>query len=342
MLRSWFQLFILLLLIFSSCGNENSADQKEIQTGDSAFVMLNDLNKKIESDPDNADLYNSRARVFLMQNQFDLALKDIHKAVTLSPDNPEYYLTLSDVYILMGKTDNCRDALNKVLTLDPKNNKAFLRLAKLNLIIKEYKTSMDFIGKALEVEKVNPQAYFTKALVLLETGDTVKAVEDLKRAVDQNQNYFEALVQLGELYSIRKDKMAADYFNNALRIQPGSVETLYMLGMFYQETGQYDQAIKTYTTLSKVDTSFRNAPYNCGYISLVYLKDFKKAVTYFSAAIEKDPGYFEAFFNRGYAYELDGDYQKAAEDYHQSLSIETNYDKAIEGLNRLDKLLKRK
>jgi len=55
-----------------------------------------------------------------------------------------------------------------------------------------------------------------------------------------------------------------------------------MLGMFYQETSQYENAIKTYTTLSKIDTTFRNAPYNMGYIYLVYIKDFKKKLWFIS------------------------------------------------------------
>jgi tetratricopeptide (TPR) repeat protein len=306
-------------------------------SSDTTKLVLADINKKIEKDPENADLYNNRARYYMFESQFDLALKDINKTITLSPNNPAYYLTLSDVYLVMGKPTNCGDALKKALSLDPKNNPALLRMAKLNLIIKEYKTSMEFIRKALDVEPVNPQAYFTKALVLLETGDTVKAVEDLKKAVDQKQEYFEALMELGELYSMKKDQMAADYFKNALKIKPDSKEALYMLGMFYQESGQYENAIKTYTSLSLIDTTFRNAPYNMGYIYLVYMKDVKKAIVYFTKALQKDPGYFEAYYNRGFAYELDGQYKNASLDYQKTLAIKTNYEKAIDGLNRLDK-----
>ncbi len=328
----------VFLLFLSSCGSHNDAAIKEAKVSDPAKLVLGDINKKIEAHPDNADLFDSRARYYLLESQFELALKDINKAVTLSPDNPTYYQTLSDVYLLMGKPTNSGDALKKALSLDPKNNQTFLRMAKLNLIIKEYKTSMECIRKALDVEPVNPQAYFTKALVLLETGDTVKAVEDLKRAVNQKQEYFEALMELGELYSMKKDQMAADYFKNALKIQPNSKEALYNLGMFFQETNQYENAVKTYTTLSKIDTTFRNAPYNIGYIYLVYLKDFKKAVVYFTEALHKDPGYFEAYFNRGYAFELDGQFENARKDFQKTLAIKTNYQKAIDGLNRLDKV----
>jgi len=211
-----------------------------------------------------------------------------------------------------------------------------LKLAKLYLIIKDYKNCYATVKQLLVVDNGNASAHYTRAIGLLEQGDTIRAVDDLKQAVDKNQDYYEAYVQLGELYAVKKDPMAELYLQNALNLRPASREALYMLGLHYQETGKYEKALATYERLAKADTAFRDASYNAGYIYLVYLKDFKKAIAYFSEAIHKDPEYFEAFFNRGYAYELSGNYQKAYEDYQKSLKIKVNYDKAVEGLNRLD------
>ena len=140
---------------------------------------------------------------------------------------------------------------------------------------------------------------------------------------------------------MKKERIAADYLRNALNIKPDSKEALYLLGMFYQENGQYEKAIDTYAILGKLDTTYRNAPYNTGYIYLVYLNDYKKAIVYFSQAIQRDPEYAEAFYNRGYAYELSGKYQEAYADYKMTLKLKDNYEKAIEGLNRIDKVLLR-
>jgi tetratricopeptide (TPR) repeat protein len=181
-------------------------------------------------------------------------------------------------------------------------------------------------------------AYFTRAIGLLEQGDTNHAVTDLMQAVDKKQDYYEAYIQLGDLYSIKKDPMAEAYLKNALNIKPQSREALYMLGMYYQETSQYEKAIQVYLNLSKTDTAFREAPYNIGYIYLVYVKDFQKAIPFFTESIKKDPVFYQAYFNRGYAYELSGNYQKAIEDYQQSLKIHVNYEKAVEGLNRIDRI----
>jgi Flp pilus assembly protein TadD len=66
------------------------------------------------------------------------------------------------------------------------------------------------------------------------------------------------------------------------------------------------------------------------------LQDFVKAVDYFSQAVQMAPEYSEAWYNRAYCYELLGQDELARNDYQQTLKLKSNYQKAIEGLNRLD------
>jgi tetratricopeptide (TPR) repeat protein len=332
-----FLLFVSLFIV--SCLNRG---KDEIGTGtgvDSTRLNLEELTKRIGSDASDPALYKQRAKVYLLDHQFDKALNDINKAISIDPSGVAYYVTLSDIYLLMGQPEKTREALAKALALEPGNNESLLKMARLNLIIKDYKGTFEYVGKCLDAEPLNPRAYYIRAIAMLESGDTVKAVDDLKRAVDQDQQYFEAYVELGELYSLRKDNMAAAYYGNALRIKPGNKEVLYMLGMFYQESGQYEKALETYTQLETVDTTLRTAPFNRGYIYLVYLKEFSRAAEMFTKAIRADPEYYEAYFNRGYAFELMGDLHRAYGDYQNALKIKPNYPNAVDGLNRLDRVM---
>lgn len=335
--------FVLCLGLVSVLSCNRPEKKNDPQTGtDSSKIVLKNLNQQILENPSNPGLYHARSRYYLAENQFDNSLKDIHKAIMLEPGNAIFYITLSDVYLLQGQINNCNDALVKAMVVDPKNVDAVVKMAKLNLIIKDYPKTFNYVKRAIELDPVNPKAYFIRSVAFLEKGDTGIAINDLLKAVDQDQSFYEAYIQLGELFSIRKNPLAADYLKNALNLQPDSREALYMLGMFYQETEQYEKAITTYQRLQKADTAFRNAPFNIGYIYLVYLKDFSLAIHYFSEAINKDPDYFEAYYNRGYAEELIGNYAKSYEDYQKTLKIKVNYEKAIEGLNRLDKIKFRK
>ncbi len=332
---------LFCLLALSAC--RSGGDRKgQKQDSDTTRMRLEMLNQQIEDDEGNPELYNRRAKSLLADRQFDKALKDVNKAISLDARKADYYITLSDIYLLMGQPQNSREALIKATGIDAKDKGALLKLAKLYLIVKDYPNCYATVKQLLEIDNGNASAFYTRAIGLLEQGDTIRAVDDLRQAVDKNQEFYDAYIQLGELFSIKRDPLAALYLQNALNIRPQSKEALYMLGLFYQENGQYEKAIATYHNLAKVDTAFREVPYNIGYIHLVYQKDFHLAITYFTESLQKDPGYYQAYYNRGYAYELLGDYKKALEDYQRSLKIKVNYDKAIEGLNRLDKLRVRK
>lgn len=335
----YFSLMFVLLQGLVSCGGGASNDDNGT-AADSVAMRLENLNRMIAEDAGNPDLYNLRARHYLTIRQVEPALKDINKAISLDPKNPVLYVTLSDTYLLMGQPANCKENLLKAIALDPKNQEALLKMAKLLLIMKEYAGCYDYVRQLLLIDNRNSAAYYTRAVALLEQGDTNRAIGDLMHAVDSDQEFYEAYVQLGELYALKKDPKAAAYLKNALNIRPWSKEALYMLGMFYQETGNYKEALAVYQNLSATDTTIRSAPYNMGYIYLVYLNELPKAIDLFTEAIRRDPNYYEAWFNRGYAYELSGKYPQAYDDYQQSLKIKVNYEKAIKGLNRLDKITK--
>lgn len=336
-MKIWFVGIVLILIfLFPGC-NPSQPFQGENSSADTAGLYLNGLNSAIAGNEKDPDLYNKRAKLFLIEREFDRALKDINKSISIDDKNPEYYITLSDIQLLMGHTDNCMTALNRAAALDPNSREARLKLAQLHLILRNYAATFRVVNELITLDDYNPRAYFIRAIANLEKGDTAKAVGDLMKAVGQDQLYYDAYMQLGELFSLRNDPLTEGYLTNALRIRPANKEALYLLGMYYQNTEQFDKAIQTYQQLSVAVPGFRNAPYNIGYIYLVYLADFPKAIEAFSHAIRIDSSYADAFFNRGYAYELNNQPDLAYSDFKTTLKLDVNNPRAIEGLNRLDK-----
>jgi len=191
-----------------------------------------------------------------------------------------------------------------------------------------------------ECLKANPQlahAYYLKGVIYMELGDTAQSVFNLQESVNKAPDY-SSYVLLGQLYSAKKDALALDFYRLALKLQPNSIEAYYGIGMFYQKTEDYPAAIQAYQELiEKADPEYVEAYYNIGYIYLEYSADNEKAIEYFSKAIEKRSNYFQAYHNRGVAYELLKQYELARKDYQTALGILPNYQLSVEGLNRLDK-----
>jgi tetratricopeptide (TPR) repeat protein len=329
-------LLIVYILSMPSC--KNKTEKLVAESKNELADEIAAISKKIADDNKNASLYNQRAELYIKAEKLNDALSDVNKAISIDSKMPVVYLTLSDIYLLQGKPGNALDAIQKSLAIDDKYADGYLKLAKLYLVMKDYEKTGQNINKVLNLDPNNAKAYFLKGFALEENGDTIKAVESYQKSVALDPQYFDAYIQLGSLYVMKKSPLAAGYFNSALNIKPNSKETLYMLGMFYQENEQPEKALDTYKRMIILDSTNKLPYYNSGYVNLVYLKKFKQGLEFFTKAIKLDPKYIEAYFNRGYCYELAGDFAKARIDYEKALKITPNYPNAIEGLNRLDKL----
>jgi len=331
-----FSLFIALF-IWISCGNKTSNTSTSIMSSkDSIYIKIAKLNELIKLNPNDAALLNNRATLYIEKLDYDSAFNNIRKALLLDSTKSKYYCTLSDIYFANGKIDKSNDALTKALILDPKNNEAYLKSAEVFLILDDYKKCFEYLSKAVEFEKINPKAYYIRGMALKQIGDTVKAISSMQTAVEQNPDYYDAYIQLGLMYASQHDDLAIDYYNNALNINPQSIEALYNMGMFYQEHNMAVDAIKSYNTILKIEPKHKNATYNIGYVNLVYLEKYNEAITYFSEVVKIDPKYTDAYYNRGLCYEMLGDFKNAKIDYQNAMRIVPNYEKAVLALNRID------
>lgn len=330
-------LFLLLSFLVVSC--RPAGEKKKVQEAvsvDSLNAEAESLNVKIMADSGNPDNYYQRAKVYLDQKEINKALSDIGKAIDLNDKDARYYVTLADLYLVMGKIPNCLEALRKAEEIDPKNNDALLKLAEVYLILKDYQSAFNYTKKALDLESINPVAYFIRGFAYMEQGDTTLAVKSFMAAADQDQNYYDAYIELGLLYSSKKNPLAMEYLQTAVKIEPNRTEGYYLLGMAYQEQEVISKASETYEKLLVIDPDYEEAYYNLGYINLVYNQDFEQAIQYFGKAISLDPGNTDAYFNRGYSFELAGDPVSARNDYRKALELSPNYERAVNGLNRLD------
>jgi len=194
---------------------------------------------------------------------------------------------------------------------------------------------MDYANKVLTIDPNFANAYFIKSVNYLDMKDTAKAVRNLQLTVEKDQKHLKAYLNLGILYSVRKNPIALDYFHNALNIDPYNTDVYYNIGLFYQNVDSLNKAIQTYTELLEIDPNYKYANYNLGYIHYQYLHVNEEALKYFDAAVKTDPKYYQAIYMRGLCYEAMGDIQKAKAQYTRALQIKPDYDLAMKGIKRV-------
>jgi len=236
----------------------------------------------------------------------------------------------------MGKVKECRAALETAVSLDKKSTEPLLKLAELSLYFKDYSKVFDYTQQVQALDDNNAKAFFIRGFALKEKGDTVAAIKNFRQAVDADQKYFDAYIQLGLLHAAKRSKLSADYYKTALTIKPKSIEAYYDLGIYYQENGAYNEAMDAYRAIIAIDSKYKHAYFNMGYIHMFYLRVYSEGAKYFTKAIDTDPNFAEAYYNRAYCRELMGDETNARLDYNKAMAIRPNYKLAMDGLNRLD------
>lgn len=331
--RKYVLLLIAVVVGFFACSNRKSEEYYS-----SMPEELAEIYRAIEKESNNAELYLKLSRYYIKVNEMDSALNNVLAAIRLDSNNSNIYIAVSDVYFAMRLIDNAEEMLEKAILIDNKNNEAYLKLGELYFLLKEYSQSEEILLKAIRMQTHNPKAYHILGWNYREKGDTALAVRSYLASTDQDPDYFDSYMELGILHHKRHNPLAIDYYNNALNVQPNSLQALYNLAIFYQETNEYEKALEKYRMIIQIDKSHKHALHNMGWIYLVGEEKYEEAAVFFTKAIEQDSNYVEAVYNRGYCFEQMGKYDFARQDYMYSLQLLNNYSLAIDGLNRLDKV----
>jgi len=329
--------FILLIIFFLvGCGGEpvqEKEDAKELPAD-----KLTELKMRAEKEPRNAGVFNELALYYLSRDNFNEALHNINKSLDLEPNNTAHFVTLSDIYLMMGDAERAKLTLYRAMDMEPNNPEIYLHVGRIHVYTEDYPRAFENLRRAIELDRANSKAYFWRGVARLETGDTTRAISDWQLAIAHNPESFDGYFQLGLLMAERNDRFAFDYLVHALRLAPPDPELLYDIAMAFQEIYRFSKAIETYEHIISVDSCYAPAWYNIGFLHLVEFEEYNLAIEYFSRALECRNDYADAVYNRGLAYEILEDYPRARRDYQEALRLRVNFPKAIEGLNRLDRI----
>lgn len=331
--RKILPIFVSVILFLSAC--QETVTQQ--QDADKEISVIDNVTDLIQKDSNNALLYNQRAKLYLSDGKIELALNDVNKGLGINSKEQQLFLTLAEVYLKMGQSEGCNNALLKAVELNPQNPVPFFRLAELNLLLEDYSTAMIYADRSLNLSKVNPDALFTKGLIFLAQADTVNAIRFFQFSLDQKETFLEPLIQLGIVYSVQRNPLAEQYLLKVIQLYPDAYSARYQLALYLQDNERANDAILHYDTLLQVVPDNKFVLFNLGFVHLVYLNNYEKAINYFDEVLINDPNYIDALYNKGRALEELGQYLNAREIYTEVLSRERNHQLSIEALNRLDR-----
>lgn len=323
-----------ILFISISCNSKDNTDKNtEATNAVDLCNNLDSLNIVLETDTTNGELYSCRAQLLYDKGDFVNALYDIQYAMQYKGNNIPDLLLLADVYWGLGNSSLARQAIGVAESIDDKDYTVYYALGRHFYLTQVFELSKGYLRRSIELEPNNPYAFSLLGEIELAEGDTVAAINDLHRAIQVDNNFYPAYMQLATINLVQNTTLTPQYLYNALNINPNSTEAIYMLGVYNQQNEIFDEAIVNYKRVYDLDSLFILACYNLGYIYLAEKNVFDSAYIWFDKAVNIDTTYCDAIYNRAYSMELLGNVEDAEKEYCRVLRLDSTHQLAKSRLN---------
>lgn len=319
------------LLMLAGCGE--SSDKNDKQSKENQQIVTSAQNEVTDTLDVNG--YINRARWYLANEKIGNAIRDINSALSIDGKNVDALLVLADIYYALGDQDNIMMTLNKATETSPLDSRPIIKLAELSFLQGNTNLANAYLDKALELKSLNPQAYYMRGVICLYKNDTVQALKQFMKARNQDDSFIDPVLQIASIYSAQRNPMAYDFYALALQMEPDNLGLYYDLAMYMQDNGKPEKALEIYDTLDVRMPGNYNVLFNKGYVNLVYLSNYDKAIEWFDKALEINPKSVDALLNKGVAYEQKGNFKQAKSIYLRILRDNPNYQLAIDALNRM-------
>ena len=201
-----------------------------------------------EQDPSERNLFDWGAEL-LAHRAFDPAIEVFTKGHRLFPRSTRILLGLAVAHYASGAYDQAAQRFFEASDLDPSDPGPYLFLAKVeSSAITESDGYLERMARFAKLQPVNAWANFYYAASLWKkTGDAQPAEGLLDKTLQLNPAIADAHLQLGIIYSARKDfPKAIGAFEKAIKIDPRMEAAHYRLAEAYARTGENLKAQKEF------------------------------------------------------------------------------------------------
>lgn len=210
----------------------------------------------LETEPDNADVYNNMGVAYACVGDFEHAEKCYVRAIELDPELAQAYINLSDLYYKHGDLASALGTLQRGSYELQDNLTIAHLLARVYIEDQRWDDAIVELERVLDGEPENYDAYYDLGHVYFELGDYETAIDNFENVISYEQNQ-----------------------NNEL--------LYYALAQAYEANNQIDKAISNYLKAIAVNDKFTLAYKKVGILFLAR-NDYEDAIEYFENYLEFD------------------------------------------------------
>ncbi|XP_025057227.1 tetratricopeptide repeat protein 6 [Alligator sinensis] len=272
-----------------------------------------------------------------MQLKQTKCIQDFNRALAINPAHFQAYLSRAAYYGSKGRYSKAILNCNEAIRIHPKSVRAYLYRGTLKYHNKTYKNSIEDLTKAVDLDKTCILAYFNRAICYHHIKDFRKALKDygiLLLSESSKETVLKVLVNRGLLYMELEDySNALEDFKEVTLGSPDDSTIYQVIGMCYNRLQQFEEAVKSFTQVLKIDpfsvdayvgrgNSYMEYGHEAGHIQAQ--KDFLKA-------LHLNPKCINARICLGYNLQVLGKFQKAWNQFTVVIGIDPKSHTAYDG-----------
>lgn len=325
-------LFLTVAFLLTQCKSKGDEQTHLGPTGD---PTIDALTESIRENPSDPGLYLQRAQLFYDHQAYDQAIEDLARMMKLDSTHLRAHHLLADVYLDHNQSAMALKTLQRATALYPDSIRTKLKLSEFQLILKQYDAAYQTLADIMKIKPGDPEALFMLGMVYRDQGKTEQAIAAFQSAVERNPDMSEAWVILGDLMDRTHDPRAIQYFDNAIRVDPGNVAAWHAKAYFLQNNDRIDEALEIYKKIHELDMQYPEAYLNSA-ILLLYRDSIDAAMKELLILRQIDPTNAAAWFYSGKAHQFKGEKENAKAAFEQALRLDDTYDQARDALRELD------
>lgn len=291
------------------------------------FIQTNNINaaielyrQMIEKAPGVVLLYCLIGEAYRALGRYSDAICEFKMAIWLDKFNITAYKSLCAVYEEQGDYDSEAEIFRKLIKIQPYVAEYYSNLASLLYIkddpagaISNYQSAMNLGTRKKWTSTVAQTIGYVYQTA---TQNLDAAIASYQTAHILSPDDVDIYVNLGSaFYDKGEYANSLMVYKKALDISPRNAKIHCNLGYLYWGCGMMEEAIKSYELAIKYDDRYDIAFNNLGVIYLDDLGRVQKAMELFSNAINSNPNYALAYYNKARAVSIIGDNVEAAKLY---------------------------
>ncbi|MBN1795196.1 MAG: tetratricopeptide repeat protein [Sedimentisphaerales bacterium] len=264
-------------------------------------------------DPDCPICYYNIGNSLFIRRQYKKAISCWQKTAELESTHPQINFRIAQAYWADGNIEKAKEYFLKELRNNPGDVDVIGEFGLLLLEMNELDSAKEKFNRILEFEPDNATASFYLGEITLNDGDTEKAIQFYKEAVQKDNNIQGARLRIAQIALAESNyENALYYLGHELQFKPQNPDVLVAMASMYLEMGQIDEAGRCLLMATDLDYAHPYAHYYLG-ICCAIKERYEDAAEFFLHVLDCDNNNPDALLALAKVYTITGRDEKAAQ-----------------------------